>query len=236
MLVLGSTTAAGLSLGWGSYFTVHGNWLIVSMDLVAIALSALDIALVRARRMRLASHLFLAVIYGLLMISALTVDAPSAAVPRTIHLFLLPLTACACLLVRGEAPWLRHGIPLACLASFVAMAGTDVRVLGEYALPDTIRASGRWVDIVFSMAALYATLIVFLAEVAERNGIELELRNALIRGELLLHYQPQVRGDGHVIGAEALVRWRHRRAAWCRPMTSSRQPSRPDSWFRSATG
>ena len=209
MLVQGSATAAGLGLCWGAYFGLHGNWLILAMDAIAIALSALDILLVRAGRIRLASHLFLAVIFGLLAVSALTVDAPTADVPRTMHLFLLPLAACACLLVRDEPRWLRHGIPLACLAAFVVLAATDLHVPNGYALPDTIRRPGHWVDIVLSMTTLYGAVLVILAEVAERNGAELELRDALFRGEFLLHYQPQVDGNGAVIGAEALVRWRH---------------------------
>jgi diguanylate cyclase len=43
-----------------------------------------------------------------------------------------------------------------------------------------------------------------------RKVVEDDLRHAIDRNELELHYQPQVSGDGSkIIGMEALVRWRH---------------------------
>ena len=43
--------------------------------------------------------------------------------------------------------------------------------------------------------------------VTNRVEIELDLRQALIKKEFLLHYQPQLNSQGECIGAEALLRW-----------------------------
>lgn len=50
----------------------------------------------------------------------------------------------------------------------------------------------------------------FLDQVRERLFLETDLRNAALRHEFVLFYQPKAScGDGKVIGAEALLRWYH---------------------------
>ena len=47
-------------------------------------------------------------------------------------------------------------------------------------------------------------------QINQRNDVETQLRQALARGELAVHYQPVVRlTDAAIIGAEALLRWQH---------------------------
>jgi diguanylate cyclase (GGDEF)-like protein/PAS domain S-box-containing protein len=43
----------------------------------------------------------------------------------------------------------------------------------------------------------------------ERRAMQHELRTAVSRNELVLHYQPQAQVGGEIVGFEALVRWEH---------------------------
>jgi diguanylate cyclase (GGDEF)-like protein/PAS domain S-box-containing protein len=50
-----------------------------------------------------------------------------------------------------------------------------------------------------------------------RTALEKDLREALDRDEMVLHFQPQLDQHGTVVGAEALVRWQHPRRGLLSP-------------------
>lgn len=52
----------------------------------------------------------------------------------------------------------------------------------------------------------------------QRRQMEMDLRDAMAAGEMMLHYHPRYRTNGmHMIGAEALVRWQHPQAGLLGP-------------------
>jgi diguanylate cyclase (GGDEF)-like protein/PAS domain S-box-containing protein len=56
------------------------------------------------------------------------------------------------------------------------------------------------------------------SEATERIELGNDLRRAIDRGEIELHYQPQVEiADGRIFGLEALMRWRHPARGWVPP-------------------
>jgi EAL domain-containing protein (putative c-di-GMP-specific phosphodiesterase class I) len=53
--------------------------------------------------------------------------------------------------------------------------------------------------------------------VTARAALEADLRRGMREGQFVLHYQPQVNGEGRTTGAEALVRWQHPRRGLISP-------------------
>lgn len=53
--------------------------------------------------------------------------------------------------------------------------------------------------------------------VLARAALEADLRQAVQHRQFVLHYQPQVVGQGHTVGVEALVRWQHPRRGTAMP-------------------
>jgi diguanylate cyclase (GGDEF)-like protein len=108
-----------------------------------------------------------------------------------------------------QAPFMIGGIPIAVEASIgVAMIpehASDADTLMQRADIAMYRAK--------QMASGYALYTQeYDSHSPERLGLMAELRDAIGRNQLLLHFQPKVAiKNGQIIGNEALVRWQHPR-------------------------
>ncbi|WP_426210273.1 putative bifunctional diguanylate cyclase/phosphodiesterase [Massilia sp. TWP1-3-3] len=111
---------------------------------------------------------------------------------------------------------------LSALAHPIVVAGHSLQVsarIGIAIYPDDAADSAtlvRYADVAMTKcAALHACGYLFYhremdQRAKEHMRLETELRAALAAGELALHYQPKVSlRSGRIVGAEALLRWRH---------------------------
>jgi EAL domain-containing protein (putative c-di-GMP-specific phosphodiesterase class I) len=202
---------AGTALWWASVFGWQGNRPMAALNLLTLALAGAMAWLLRAGRHRAAARLVIGVLYVMLCVNAVFSDVPTPEVPRSIHHFLLLLGVMSALLTREEPVWLRHGIPITCLLTYMVFSSGHFALPGALVIPEPVRAVGVWINTAIALGMVYVTLLVLQTDVTQRSGLQAELRDALLHGELVLHYQPQVAGDGRILGAEALVRWQHPR-------------------------
>ncbi|CAN5278942.1 EAL domain-containing protein [soil metagenome] len=217
LLLLCSAIVAMDSVGWAIFFGLRDTWSIVAIDTMTFILAGVTAALVRAENLRAASRLLIAVLYAVLCFNSSVLDIPTLEVPRSMHQYLLALGVISCLLTREEPAWLRHGIPLVCFATYLCFASSNAGWVTSLAVPDDVRAGGSWINQGFALLVIFATLHIIQSDVAVRNDLEADLRDALLHNNLSLYYQPQVDGDGRVTGAEALVRWAHAKRGMVSP-------------------
>jgi len=217
MVLIGCAFLITGGLGWSVLFGMRGQWQVVPMEVWLVITGVTGVWLTRRQKAQQAGTLVLATVYVAIVGVCLLLDVPSAAVPRSSHSLFPPLGACAYLLFKGRPRWLRHGVTLLCFATFLFFDVTHFGLSQAYVIPDDVRAPSTWGNGILAMATLYMVLQVMQADVSARNALETDLRNALIEGQFLLYYQPQVEASGKVIGAEALVRWNHPRHGMVSP-------------------
>lgn len=156
-------------------------------------------------------------LYVVVCLTCVFLDQTTAQMPRTAHLFLVPLATGMYMGLRGSPKVWRHGIVVFVFLTFVVLACTSLVGQPAHNLPDELRVIGGKVNTVAAALAMYLAMHIMQADVEARNAYEADLREAIRLGQLALHYQPQVDQDGRVLGAEALLRWPHPRRGMISP-------------------
>ncbi len=158
---------------------------------------------------RRAFYLLLLSMFFLACGISLLFDIPSPAAPRSTHLFLILLGVSALLFLQGERGYLRHWAAGSCFVACAVLASSHIALTTAYALPDSIRVGGTWVNTIAALAGVYSMVHIMISDFVGISTLELDLRKGIPRGEFYLLYQPQVSSVGKVLGAEALLRWKH---------------------------
>ena len=213
-LLLSSLMVLMIGVGWALFFAWRGEWKVFALDVV-IMLAVL--ALNGHKQVRTVSIAMFLTLIGVLTLICLVYDVPTPQLQRASHFHLLPLSVMALMAFRDESLWLRHGIALTCLAVFVLLDIDPGISPPTYRLPDDIREISLWVHPVTAFANLYILLYLMQTDAIGRSRLENDLRTALLEHRFALHHQAQVDANGHVVGAEALLRWMHPRRGLLRP-------------------
>jgi diguanylate cyclase (GGDEF)-like protein len=114
-----------------------------------------------------------------------------------------------------ESPFMIDGVPIAVEASIGVAILPDHGVDADSLLQRADIAMYRAKELASSYS-MYSP--EYDPHSLERLGLMAELREAMEKDQLLLHYQPKVEiGTGRIVGTEALVRWQHPRLGLLAP-------------------
>jgi diguanylate cyclase len=194
---------------WSYAYFRLGNLWSFSFNLMVVLGGAVLFVLAFRGQLRTGAILLAHLMTVTIVMSSL-VDLPVDGVPRSVHMNLLPVAAAAFLVFYREGVYLRLFLPFVMLLAFLAFQVNIVPPL-LFGQPPSSAAGwpGVWANNISGIGATCVVIAMMQANMTLRRSMEGELRQAVARGEFHLHYQPQVDGSGRMIGAEALLRWRH---------------------------
>lgn len=175
MIIASSALLILIGLGYGIFFAFQSEWLIAAAEGVLMLAGIVAILLVSSQHLRAASIWLASILFFVIVSMASFMDLPSADIPRSAHHFLIPLAVAIYLMLKNENNWLKHGFPVACLIATVFFASTDFGISTRYAVPDSVRAGGTWVNNFAAMGILYLLVHIFVGDI---NRMESYLHNA----------------------------------------------------------
>lgn len=209
LLVFGGALMLALGIGWTAYFLWSEKPALSAILALETAVGGIILALAARNHLRLATIIMAHALLPIICVTGLG-DYPDHLAPRSEHLNLLPVAAATFLVFRRENAYLHFILPLLMVAAFLVFALADIPQPPESLLhPPSGRPVSLWLNHCTALIGLGIVLVVMQADLSARHALEADMRQAVAQGEFHLLYQPQVDAFGTVIGAEALLRWRH---------------------------
>lgn len=209
--------AALVSGAWIPFFVLIQNWHLVAIESTLFAFLTLSWQVGRHWNMSLG--MLLAQVACLLFIFYFSIyfDVPSEEVPRVSHLYLLIIALAGYGNFQRDRSQMQLAIIFLSLAGFAVFSSTSMSFDFALPLPDSVRSITAWIHVSFLAALLCVGVILLQEGMTVDSKLRRELRSAIPRQQFELFFQPQVNREGRLIGAEALIRWKHPKRGYIQP-------------------
>ena len=204
-----SLGVAVLAFFWTVLFVVNGLPLMALAEFCPVVTALVCFVLVTRRHFDLfllvAQISFFIFIIGF----SLMFDLPQNGAPRATYLFLPVLGMLAYINHLRRHSRMQLSVIAASLVAFVVLCGADLRLPFAQPMPPELHRPYIWLNSTVAAIMFCGTIYALQQRLAVPRGIARDLVAALRHGGLSLAYQPQTDRHGHILGAEALLRWNH---------------------------
>lgn len=196
-------------LFWTIYFAFAQMWLIVYMDIFFTLISIFSLFLIYINRISAGILLSQVVLLVFPVIFCLFFDVATNDRPQVAHLFLPAGAILGYLNYRRNPSFLQIVLILLSVGCFIFFSGSSFNLESAIPLSEDIRDHGGWIATCVATLMICISIYTMQLEIQTENSMVQDLRLALAKEQFELFYQPQIDSSERLIGAEALLRWRH---------------------------
>ncbi len=209
LIVYGGAVTVAVSAAWCVFYLLYG----ALFHAVYAGLSALSGAVMMLLALRFHLRAAAIVMSHAVLVTTLLgcfFDVPPDGQARAVHFNLFPIVAATFLVFSHEGLYLRVLLPAFGVLSFLVISlGMAPLPPQELVSPVAGLTAVVWLHTITGILGLCVVAIALQTSVSARHAMEGEIRRAIARGEFHLQYQPQADAGGRILGAEALLRWKH---------------------------
>jgi EAL domain-containing protein (putative c-di-GMP-specific phosphodiesterase class I) len=202
---------------WALIFALMQNWVLFVLSTL-LCLAILTCWLV-ARKGHLSTGMLLAQVacVAFILQFSLWFDVHNEAVPRVSHIYFLIIALAGFVNYQLAPSRVQLLVILVAVACFTLFSATPMAFGFATPLTDDARTITAWLHAAIVALLFCGSVLLLQRKLGPDSMLARELRSAITKEQFELFFQPQVDGAGSLIGAEALLRWKHPRLGYVAP-------------------